>query len=323
MALRSIGTNYRGDDARLEASTAAPWYLAWLSRFKSDHPDIPVVVVQAYGFAKASAGVHAGGWCVDFQIWHLTNSQIRRMIQHLRAWGAGASWERNSLDGMEPHIHATIDSDGADSHSAYQTVAVKNGRNGLVNNARDRYADLNPSRWLTAKQALEILEATLAVTRDEMKLIANYTGTDVWNSTMGSAGTAAQLMPMVKPRRSLYGVRIWGKPAPRRIFCGVLVLMFRAGSRHLTSELQLSKPLSRIFVFTLECNARKGLRAGPQKRPPANVPRLLVFEAGRRGDSGDPRSFGPMARSLGGPRSEEGAPVFTSTKPKLLCKHVG
>lgn len=194
MALRSIGTNYLGDDAKLEASIAAPWYLAWLPRFKSDHPDIPVVVVQAYGFAKASAGVHAGGWCVDFQIWHLTNSQIRRMIQHLRAWGACATWERNSLDGMEPHIHATIDSDGADSHSAYQTVAVKDGRNGLVNNARDRYADLNPARWLTAKQALEILEATLAVTRDEMKLIANYAGTDVWNSTMGSAGTAAQLL---------------------------------------------------------------------------------------------------------------------------------
>lgn len=194
MALRSIGTNYQGNDAKLEASIAAPWYLAWLSRFKSDHPDIPVVVIQAYGFAKASAGVHAGGWCVDFQIWHLTNSQIRTMIKHLRAWGAGATWERNSLDGMDPHIHTTIDSDGADSHSAYQTTAVKNGRNGLVNNARDRYADLNPSRWLTAKQALELLEEALAVTRDEMKLIANYAGTDVWNSTMGSAGTAAQLL---------------------------------------------------------------------------------------------------------------------------------
>lgn len=213
MALRSIGTNYQGNDAQLEASIAAPWYEAWLRRFKSDHPDIPVVVVQAYGFARASAGVHAGGWCVDFQIWHLSSGQIRRMIQHLRAWGAAATWERNSLDGMEPHIHATIDSDGADIHSAYQTVAVKDGRNGLVNNAKDRYADLNPSRWLTAKQALELLEDILAVTRDEMKLIANYAGTDVWGSSMGSAGTAQQVLRSAADHTAngeAAAVSVWG-----------------------------------------------------------------------------------------------------------------
>lgn len=194
MALATIGKNYAGDDAKLEASIAAVWYKLWYQRFRSDYPDIPIVVVQAYGFARASAGVHAGGWCVDFQIWHLNNSQIRALLRHLRAWGASASWERDSRDGMEPHIHSVIESEGADGHSHFQTVAVKNGRNGLVNNARDRYIDLNPSRWRTAREAIAILEDIVAVTREEMALIANLTATEIFSSTMGSAGTAGEVM---------------------------------------------------------------------------------------------------------------------------------
>ena len=158
MALASIGKNYAGNDAKLEADIAAPWYRLWYAKFKEDHPDIQVVVVQAYGFARASAGVHSGGWCVDFQIWHLTTAEIRELIQHLRKWGASATWERDDRDGMEPHIHATIDSEGRDPASDYQTGAVKQGRNGLVNNGRDRYADLNPATWLTAVQAIEQLQ---------------------------------------------------------------------------------------------------------------------------------------------------------------------
>lgn len=198
MALDSIGTNYAGNDAKLESEIAAPWYRLWLAKFKEDCPDIKVVVVQAYGFARASAGVHSGGWCVDFQIWHLTTSQIRAMIQHLRRWGASASWERNSLDGMEPHIHATIDSEGRDSASYYQIGAVKNGRNGLVNNRRDRYADLNPSTWLTAVQAIEQLRQ-IGVDVASAKEIGDYIfhgvdwgGEDFSDRTTRTLTTAAQ-----------------------------------------------------------------------------------------------------------------------------------
>ena len=194
MALKYIGKNYAGNDAYLESEFAAPWFVAWLRRFKSDHPSIPVVVVQAYGFARASAGVHSGGWCVDFQIWHLTNTQIRALIRHLRAWGASASWERDSRDGMEPHIHATIDSEGRDKASWYQIAAVKAGLNGLVNNARDRYADLNPTNRLTVREALAALEEVVSITREEMNMIANLTATEVCASSLGSRGNVGQLI---------------------------------------------------------------------------------------------------------------------------------
>ena len=34
MALASIGTNYAGNDAKLEADIAAPWYKLWYATFK-------------------------------------------------------------------------------------------------------------------------------------------------------------------------------------------------------------------------------------------------------------------------------------------------
>ena len=41
MALKYIGKNYAGNDAYLESEFAAPWFIAWLRHFKSDHPSIP------------------------------------------------------------------------------------------------------------------------------------------------------------------------------------------------------------------------------------------------------------------------------------------
>mgnify|MGYP007126522529 FL=1 len=48
MALKYIGKNYAGNDAYLESEFAAPWFIAWLRHFKSDHPSIPIVVVQEF-----------------------------------------------------------------------------------------------------------------------------------------------------------------------------------------------------------------------------------------------------------------------------------
>ena len=38
MALASIGKNYAGNDAKLEADIAAPWYKLWHAKFREDIP---------------------------------------------------------------------------------------------------------------------------------------------------------------------------------------------------------------------------------------------------------------------------------------------
>ena len=196
MGVSKIGVDYRGRSAYLD-SAAAEWYTLWLNRMKVDHPGIKVVVVQAIGDAKASAGIHRDGWCLDFQTWHLSESEILTLITHLRKWGAPATWARDSRDGMEPHIHAAIDSEGR-SVSYYQIADVKNGRNGLANRGGDRYKACNPSRWLTYREARDILKAQEG-SNDSMAdagTIADLAAQHTWGATFGRTNptSAGQLL---------------------------------------------------------------------------------------------------------------------------------
>ena len=128
-----------------------------------DNPDISVILVQALGGAKASAGTHSDGWAFDFQDWHLSSSQIERLVACARRYG-GVAWARYRSQGFEPHIHVACDSGGSsDTACQYQVVAAHAGYNGL--GYRGRKASDNhpaPAKWVTCAQGVGLMEATLA-----------------------------------------------------------------------------------------------------------------------------------------------------------------
>ena len=79
MGYVSVGPKYNGQEA-YAAEIPAKWYRLFKRVMARDNPDISVILVQALGGAKASAGTHSDGWAFDFQDWHLSSSQIEWLV---------------------------------------------------------------------------------------------------------------------------------------------------------------------------------------------------------------------------------------------------
>lgn len=158
MSLVYIGTNYRGRGAYL-AETPAKWWGLWKQAVARDLPDIELVIIQAAGNASASAGTHADGWAIDLQTWHLSSSQIERLVAHARRYGASGTWYRTRAQGFDPHIHAALDPGSGWTASSYQIEAVRDGYNGLGRGGRGgRDTHSAPARWITAAQGIALME---------------------------------------------------------------------------------------------------------------------------------------------------------------------
>lgn len=172
MSLVYIGTNYRGRDAYL-AETPARWWALWKQAVARDLPDIELVIIQAAGNASASAGTHSDGWAIDLQTWHLSSSQIERLVAHARRYGASGTWYRTSAQGFDPHIHAALDPGSGYTNSAYQIEAVRDGYNGLGRRGRGgRDTHSAPARWITAAQGITLMEQEgddIMASKDEVK----------------------------------------------------------------------------------------------------------------------------------------------------------
>lgn len=92
---------------------------------------------QAGGGAKASAGYHDLGGCLDLRVWNLTSAQMSRTVRELRR-SAAAAWIRDQRHGMDPHIHLVLgtDTELADG-AAWQWMQYLAGRDGLSSGGRD------------------------------------------------------------------------------------------------------------------------------------------------------------------------------------------
>lgn len=89
------------------------------------------------GGARASAGYHDKGGCLDLRTWDHTPEQAANLVRVLREWGAGA-WRRDERHGMDPHLHlvAGWDADLA-TGAATQWRQYLAGRDGLTSNGPD------------------------------------------------------------------------------------------------------------------------------------------------------------------------------------------
>lgn len=153
-----IGQDYHGNDAYL-ASGAAAWWRLWYAKVREDLPDCKIIIVQAKGGAEASAGTHSTGHAIDLQSWHLTRSQIERVVAHARHYGASGTWYRWSAQGFEPHIHMALDMPDVGSSCQYQVDAVRVGYNGLGYRGR-KGSDYHPApaRWVTANEGETLMK---------------------------------------------------------------------------------------------------------------------------------------------------------------------
>ena len=193
--MKYIGRNYQGNPAYL-ADIPATWWSLWLACIARDHPDIEIVLIQAAGSAKASAGTHADGWAVDLQTWHLTRDQRERLVAHMRRNGASGTWYRYPPL-FEPHIHAALDPGYRTTNSSYQVAAVKAGYDGLGGNGR-RGRDIHsaPAEWITAEEGIRRMAARFPqfedetmISQDGLNQIAGAVDHNVWGASLGSDGT--------------------------------------------------------------------------------------------------------------------------------------
>ena len=121
----------------------SPQMRAWWERVVDDLGYEPVIVQGAWmsripgGGARASAGYHDQGGCLDLRTWDHTPAQAANLVRVLREWGAGA-WRRDERHGMDPHLHlvAGWDADLA-AGAATQWRQYLAGRDGLTNNGPD------------------------------------------------------------------------------------------------------------------------------------------------------------------------------------------
>lgn len=115
----------------------------WWERVVDDLGYEPVIVQGAWmsripgGGARASAGYHDKGGCLDLRTWDHTPEQAANLVRVLREWGAGA-WRRDERHGMDPHLHlvAGWDADLA-TGAATQWRQYLAGRDGLTSNGPD------------------------------------------------------------------------------------------------------------------------------------------------------------------------------------------
>lgn len=103
----------------------------------------PTIVQGAFmvrngGGAKASAGYHDAGGCIDVRVWNLTAAQQKKLVRTCREMGA-AAWVRDAQHGgMDPHCHITLGSDRPLSSGARASWnSYVSGHNGLASNGPD------------------------------------------------------------------------------------------------------------------------------------------------------------------------------------------
>lgn len=94
----------------------------------------------SYSKGPNSAGTHSRAGAVDIQTRGMSRSKIERLVKIMRIVGF-AAWYRDGSDGFSPHIHGiAVGVKDLDRVAANQVVSLRNGRNGLRSNKRDRHA---------------------------------------------------------------------------------------------------------------------------------------------------------------------------------------
>lgn len=108
-------------------------------------PNIPIHPTQgSYSSGEFSAGTHKGGGAVDLSVINprrLTTAEINKIVRAMREVGF-AAWYRTKPEWSgDRHIHG-IAVGCLDLHkdAAAQVRSLREGRNGLVNNLKDRHA---------------------------------------------------------------------------------------------------------------------------------------------------------------------------------------
>ena len=106
----------------------------------------PTIVQGAFmsrngGGARASAGYHDLGGCLDLRVWDKTDAQVGRMVRIGRRMAAATYVRDAKHGGMDPHLHLIL---GPDSPIAAGAKAQWDGwngyllgRNGLASNGAD------------------------------------------------------------------------------------------------------------------------------------------------------------------------------------------
>lgn len=99
-----------------------------------------------WSWAQASAGVHGRAAAVDLRVGAWDAETRKAVVKAIRDCG-WAAWERTAQDGFDPHIHGIcVPPPGckdvrllAAPGGLAQITSYDAGRNGLANNATDRY----------------------------------------------------------------------------------------------------------------------------------------------------------------------------------------
>lgn len=158
--------------------------------------------------SSASASTHVGGWAVDVRSWNLTAEQRRTVIYEATKYGIPIYY-RTAADGFDPHFHGMVNA-GRLTPCSYQIDSMRNGRNGLRNNAIDRDKALRPaqSAWLSYGSAVAALRAEIAglktpapsndieefimsLSPEAKKAFINEVALAVWNMQVTAGGKKA------------------------------------------------------------------------------------------------------------------------------------
>lgn len=158
-----IGRDYQGEPAYMSEAGADwhKWYKAWM---KIKHPDIDLAIIQAMGNSVLSGNTHSYGYAFDWDTYRLTHEQQMTVIQTSRRFGASATYVRDGRDSKKfgPHIHSALDAGpGVQDGCHWQIESVKRGMNALTYERPDRYKSLNPVRWVTLYEGIQMMKQEL------------------------------------------------------------------------------------------------------------------------------------------------------------------
>jgi hypothetical protein len=97
----------------------------------------------SYHDGSLSAGTHNGGGAIDLSIRALTAAEITKVVRAMRTVGF-AAWHRRSPEWTgAAHIHGiAVGCPDLDPSAARQVTSLRNGRNGLASNGKDRHAGM-------------------------------------------------------------------------------------------------------------------------------------------------------------------------------------
>lgn len=167
----TVGREVDGDPAQL-APLAAAWWRTFVQVVKI-RLGLKLEIIQARGAYSASGGTHADGYAIDLRTWRFTHSQILALVSLARECGASATWYRTKV-GSGPHIHMVVDTTGINTRTKphYQTIAVRNGRDGLGYDRRGRAGwkrrdpHPKPARWRNAREGIAHMQTIIEKERD-------------------------------------------------------------------------------------------------------------------------------------------------------------